>query len=97
MPLNAENCMQNMKKKSNFNLVFFFHFDGKKCLHILVYVSVKSLFLAHLYESTESYCYHFGLGIGVTLYSFMSKLLNNHWPKTFYIRNTGQKHMISEI
>ena len=36
MPLNAENCMQNVKKKNqNFILPFFFHLDGKKCLHNL--------------------------------------------------------------
>ena len=35
MPLNAENCMQNVKKNQNFNLPFFFHLDGKKCLHKL--------------------------------------------------------------
>ena len=29
MPLNAENCMQNVKKNI---LPFFFHLDGKKCL-----------------------------------------------------------------
>ena len=35
--------------------------------------------LAHLYKSTESYCCHFdvgvGIGVGVTLQSFTSKLL----------------------
>ena len=31
-PLNAENCMQNVKKNI---LAFLFHFDGKKCLHKL--------------------------------------------------------------
>ena len=31
MPLNVENCMQNVKKKT-FILAFFFHLDGKKCL-----------------------------------------------------------------
>ena len=35
MPLNAENCMQNVKKKQNVILPLFFHLDGKKCLHKL--------------------------------------------------------------
>ena len=35
MPLNAENCMQNVKKNQNFILPFFFHLDEKKCLHKL--------------------------------------------------------------
>ena len=33
MPLNAENCMQNVKKDQNFILPFLFHLDGKKCFH----------------------------------------------------------------
>ena len=35
MPLNAENCMQNVKKKSKFYFAFFFHLDAKRCLHKL--------------------------------------------------------------
>ena len=35
MPLNAENCMQNVKKISKLYFAIFFHLDGKKCLHKL--------------------------------------------------------------
>ena len=36
MSLNAENCMQNVKKKNKkFYFAIFFHLDGKKCLHKL--------------------------------------------------------------
>ena len=36
MPLNAENCIQNVKKKIKILFChFFFHLDGKKCLHKL--------------------------------------------------------------
>ena len=35
VPLNEENCMQNVEKNQNFVLPFFFHLDGKKCLHKL--------------------------------------------------------------
>ena len=87
MPLNADNCMQNVKKKSKFYFGIFLSFRWKNAYIslTLVYYSVKSLFLARLYESMESYCYHFGLGIDVTLLGFTSKFLTNHWPETFYI------------
>ena len=65
--------------------------------HGVIMVTLSGV-LAHLYESTESYCCHFdvgvGLGVGVTLQSFTSKFtgfffklsnLNNHWPETFEI------------
>ena len=35
MPLNAENCMQNVKKNQMFFVEFFFHLDGKKFLYKL--------------------------------------------------------------
>ena len=60
--LNAENCMQNVKKNQNFICRFSF-IQMERNAYIsksLVYYSVKDLF-KHLYESTESYCYHFGL------------------------------------
>ena len=60
--------------------------------HRVIMVTLSGV-LAHLYESTESYCCHFdvgvGIGVGVTLQSFTSKFtdvfLNNHWPETFEI------------
>ena len=35
VPLNAENCLQNVEKNQNFIIAFFFHLDSKKCLHKL--------------------------------------------------------------
>ena len=36
VPLNAENCLQNVRIISpTFIVAFFFHLDGKKCLHKL--------------------------------------------------------------
>ena len=82
LPLNAENCMQNVKKNQNIILAFFFHLDGKNAYisYILVYYSVKGLFLARLYESTESYCYAWAL---VSHF----KVLRQSYSTT-----TGQKH-----
>ena len=68
--------------------------------HGVIMVTLSGV-LAHLYESMESYCCHFdvgvGIGIGVTLQSFTSKFtvaffLNFHISTTI-----GQTHLEFEI
>ena len=88
VPLNAEYCMQNVKKNQN----FIFGVSSVQMernayiIQILVNCSVKDLFLARVYESTESCCYHFASASALAL-----KVLRQSFSTT-----TSQKHLILE-
>ena len=97
VPLNAENCLQNVRKiNPTFNVVFFLHLDGKKCLHKL--------------NSSVLYCIFFKLvctkvrrALVITL--VLGWVLASHLKanvKVFFLNfhistTTGLKYLILEI
>ena len=87
--------------RTRFALILYFRMVAHKAAcHTLSKAFLKSMktwyrfyFLACLYESTESYCCHFDVGIGVAAHFkvYILSILNFHISAT-----TSQKHLICE-
>ena len=60
-------CKMSKKIEFYFGIFLSFRNLNLNLSQILMYDSVKSLFLARLCESMEGYSYHIVLGIGFTL------------------------------
>ena len=103
MPFDAENCMQNVKKNQKFFVAFFFHLDGKKCLHKLNSSVLKckrvlslpvrkygELSIVTTLASVWALVSHFKAYAKFVVFLFLFfelSFLNYHWPETFDIRN----------